>query len=238
MEQRAVIKFNAKLGKSVSETFRSMQQVYGSQCLGRTTVFEWGFFPYIFTASSHIRFCFNITNYLNNLLVHLTPPGYSFYIDIIYNCLFMVVIVIFRHSEVYILILLGSGLIFHIIINERGKKKTFESLGIIYVIITIGFLGFIVMMPLGTYFILIPFIVIIEFISLIIRPFTLAIRLTTNIIAGHLLTLGSSRVNIFNTAILLILISTQILLYILEISVSIIQAYVFSILSTLYSKET
>ncbi|KAG5322109.1 SETMR methyltransferase, partial [Acromyrmex heyeri] len=41
MEQRAVIKFNAKLGKSASETFRLMQQVYGSQCLGRTAVFEW-----------------------------------------------------------------------------------------------------------------------------------------------------------------------------------------------------
>ncbi|KAG5342011.1 SETMR methyltransferase, partial [Acromyrmex heyeri] len=41
MEQRAVIKFNAKLGKSASETFRSMQQVYGSQCLGRAAVFEW-----------------------------------------------------------------------------------------------------------------------------------------------------------------------------------------------------
>ncbi|KAG5333736.1 SETMR methyltransferase, partial [Acromyrmex charruanus] len=41
MEQRAVIKFNAKLGKSASEIFRSMQQVYGSQCLGRTAVFEW-----------------------------------------------------------------------------------------------------------------------------------------------------------------------------------------------------
>ncbi|KAG5331640.1 SETMR methyltransferase, partial [Acromyrmex charruanus] len=41
MEQRVVIKFNAKLGKSASETFRSMQQVYGSQCLGRTAVFEW-----------------------------------------------------------------------------------------------------------------------------------------------------------------------------------------------------
>ncbi|EGI66941.1 FLJ37770-like protein [Acromyrmex echinatior] len=38
-KQRAVIKFNAKLGKSASETFRSMQQVYGSQC--RTAIFEW-----------------------------------------------------------------------------------------------------------------------------------------------------------------------------------------------------
>ncbi|EGI63823.1 FLJ37770-like protein [Acromyrmex echinatior] len=41
MEQRAVIKFNAKLGKSASETFRSMQQIYDSQCLGRAAVFEW-----------------------------------------------------------------------------------------------------------------------------------------------------------------------------------------------------
>ncbi|EGI67316.1 FLJ37770-like protein, partial [Acromyrmex echinatior] len=34
-------KFNAKLGKSALETFRLMQQVYGSQCLGHTAVFEW-----------------------------------------------------------------------------------------------------------------------------------------------------------------------------------------------------
>ena len=39
MEQRAVIKFNAKLDKSASETFRLMQQIYGNQ--GRTAVFEW-----------------------------------------------------------------------------------------------------------------------------------------------------------------------------------------------------
>jgi len=85
-----------------------------------------------------------------------------------------------------------------------------------------------------------PFIVIIESISLIIRPLTLSIRLTANIIAGHLLLtlLGSSGLNISNSLILFILIFTQILLYILEIAVSIIQAYVFSILSTLYSRET
>ncbi|KYN20011.1 ATP synthase subunit a, partial [Trachymyrmex cornetzi] len=91
-----------------------------------------------------------------------------------------------------------------------------------------------------TPYILIPFIVIIESISLIIRPLTLAIRLTANIIAGHLLLtlLGSSGININNLSTLSILIFIQILLLTLEIAVSLIQAYVFSILSTLYRRET
>nr|WEY05586.1 ATP synthase F0 subunit 6 [Lepisiota frauenfeldi] len=93
--------------------------------------------------------------------------------------------------------------------------------------------------PTGTPFILMPFMVIIESISLIIRPLTLAIRLTANMIAGHLLLslLGSSGQVINNLLIMLIMMFSQILLFILELSVSLIQAYVFSILSTLYSSE-
>nr|QTZ20339.1 ATP synthase F0 subunit 6 [Spodoptera pectinicornis] len=97
---------------------------------------------------------------------------------------------------------------------------------------------FIHMIPQGTPTILMPFMVLIETISNIIRPGTLAVRLTANMIAGHLLmTLlsgtGPSMTNYF----IIILITIQILLLILESAVAVIQSYVIAILSTLYSSE-
>nr|QXP99645.1 ATP synthase F0 subunit 6 [Smyrna blomfildia] len=97
---------------------------------------------------------------------------------------------------------------------------------------------FIHMIPQGTPTILMPFMVLIETISNIIRPGTLAIRLTANMIAGHLLLTLLSNTGINMPIYLLwMLIIIQILLLILESAVAIIQAYVITVLSTLYSSE-
>jgi F-type H+-transporting ATPase subunit a len=80
--------------------------------------------------------------------------------------------------------------------------------------------------------------VCIETIRNVIRPGTLAIRLSANIIAGHLLLtlLGNTGTSII-TSLLFILIISQIALLVLESAVAIIQSYVFAILRTLYSSE-
>ena len=95
------------------------------------------------------------------------------------------------------------------------------------------------LVPAGSPFGLLPFIVIIELLSSFIRPISLSVRLVANIVAGHLLiTLLSSAVNTETRLIALAVILLGLcLLRGLETAVAFIQAYVFRVLSTIYLRE-
>nr|AAF77333.1 ATPase 6 [Drosophila simulans] len=94
------------------------------------------------------------------------------------------------------------------------------------------------LVPQGTPAVLMPFMVCIETISNIIRPGTLAVRLTANMIAGHLLlTLLGNTGPSMSYLLITFLLTAQIALLVLESAVAMIQSYVFAVLSTLYSSE-
>nr|YP_009184236.1 ATP synthase F0 subunit 6 [Bradypus torquatus]ALO62206.1 ATP synthase F0 subunit 6 [Bradypus torquatus]ATP85005.1 ATP synthase F0 subunit 6 [Bradypus torquatus] len=94
------------------------------------------------------------------------------------------------------------------------------------------------LLPQGTPTPLIPLLVIIETISLLIQPVALAVRLTANITAGHLLmhSIGNATLMLttFNPVTTPIIFTILILLTILEFAVALIQAYVFTLLISLY----
>nr|QZR92099.1 ATP synthase F0 subunit 6 [Uroleucon erigeronensis] len=88
------------------------------------------------------------------------------------------------------------------------------------------------LIPLNTPIYLAPLMAIIETMSILIRPLSLSIRLTANLIAGHLL---MTLLN-FNS-LMIIIIFIQMFMMMFELCVALIQSYVFSILSSLYSSE-
>nr|AHW99008.1 ATP synthase F0 subunit 6 [Martes zibellina] len=93
-------------------------------------------------------------------------------------------------------------------------------------------------LPQGTPLPLIPMLVVIETISLFIQPMALAVRLTANITAGHLLIhlIGGATLALMSisTITAMVTFTILILLTILEFAVALIQAYVFTLLVSLY----
>nr|YP_007625333.1 ATP synthase F0 subunit 6 [Melogale moschata]ADG22760.1 ATP synthase F0 subunit 6 [Melogale moschata]QJS35712.1 ATP synthase F0 subunit 6 [Melogale moschata] len=93
-------------------------------------------------------------------------------------------------------------------------------------------------LPQGTPLPLIPMLVIIETISLFIQPMALAVRLTANITAGHLLIhlIGGATLALMSISTITAVVTFVILvlLTILEFAVALIQAYVFTLLVSLY----
>nr|ACC78337.1 adenosine triphosphatase 6 [Laniarius mufumbiri] len=97
------------------------------------------------------------------------------------------------------------------------------------------------LLPEGTPTPLIPALIIIETISLLIRPLALGVRLTANLTAGHLLIqlISTATMALMPTlpAVSLLTLLILLLLTILEVAVAMIQAYVFVLLLSLYLQE-
>nr|WKB11696.1 ATP synthase F0 subunit 6 [Lamproglena orientalis]WKB11709.1 ATP synthase F0 subunit 6 [Lamproglena orientalis] len=93
------------------------------------------------------------------------------------------------------------------------------------------------LVPLGTPGLLMPFMVIIELISVMIRPITLAVRLMANMVAGHLLLeLIGGMLYALNAKFIFMQIGVMALMG-LEMGVAMIQSYVFTMLLVLYFSE-
>nr|YP_010610750.1 ATP synthase F0 subunit 6 [Muusoctopus johnsonianus]WAP91570.1 ATP synthase F0 subunit 6 [Muusoctopus johnsonianus] len=96
------------------------------------------------------------------------------------------------------------------------------------------------LLPSGTPPFLIPFLPLIEMVSITVQPITLAIRIAANISAGHiiltlignLLSFSLINISIMSTPIVIMI---QTSYFIFEIGIAIIQGYIFSLLITLYS---
>nr|YP_009742623.1 ATP synthase F0 subunit 6 [Dipturus batis]QHI40114.1 ATP synthase F0 subunit 6 [Dipturus batis]QTK16186.1 ATP synthase F0 subunit 6 [Dipturus batis]QTK16199.1 ATP synthase F0 subunit 6 [Dipturus batis]QTK16212.1 ATP synthase F0 subunit 6 [Dipturus batis] len=97
------------------------------------------------------------------------------------------------------------------------------------------------LLPEGTPTPLIPILIIIETISLFIRPLALGVRLTANLTAGHLLMqLIATAAFVLISTMPAVAILTSIVLFLLtllEVAVAMIQAYVFVLLLSLYLQE-
>nr|BCD58468.1 ATPase 6 [Silonia silondia] len=97
------------------------------------------------------------------------------------------------------------------------------------------------LLPEGTPTPLIPVLIVIETISLFIRPLALGVRLTANLTAGHLLIqlISTATITLLPTMTTVATLTAILLalLTLLEIAVAVIQAYVFVLLLSLYLQE-
>ena len=106
-----------------------------------------------------------------------------------------------------------------------------------------GFFGYLksVMFPPGVPKALLPLVALIEFISTIfVRPFSLAVRLFANMLAGHLLlvTFAVLSAALFTKTLLVVILPLPAVMLVLltgfEVLVAILQAFIFTILTAVY----
>ena len=94
------------------------------------------------------------------------------------------------------------------------------------------------MLPYGSPLGLILFLPLVEIFSQLIRPFTLIIRLRTNLSSGHIMMYMFSYFTLLSSFLSPFIYIVLTLLFILELCISALQAYIFVSLIALYIDET
>lgn len=92
------------------------------------------------------------------------------------------------------------------------------------------------LVPHGIPFWLLPIMFVVELLGLFAKPFALCIRLFANMTAGHAIILALiSMIFVFqNAAAGLVVVPFSTFIYLLEIFVALVQAFIFTLLSTLF----
>nr|AOX15195.1 ATP synthase F0 subunit 6 [Achatinella sowerbyana] len=93
--------------------------------------------------------------------------------------------------------------------------------------------------PTGSPLILLPLLILIETVSILIRPLTLTVRLVANISAGHIILTLISTVLSSSLNMMYFMLSIIIMFFysLFEFFVCFIQAYIFTLLLNLYLQE-
>lgn len=125
----------------------------------------------------------------------------------------------------------------HIIVNFVLAMIIFTVI-ILTGLILHGFKFFSLFLPKGTPWWLVPLMIIIEIFSFLAKPFSLSLRLTANMIAGHVLlkVMAGFIVSLWILAKILPMMFVTVLIG-FEIFVAILQAYIFTILSCVYLQD-
>ena len=111
----------------------------------------------------------------------------------------------------------------------------FSLMGVIFVTQARDFLAH--MLPYGSPSGLILFLPLVEIFSQIIRPFTLIVRLRTNLSSGHIIMYIFSFFSLSSVALSAVLFFVLVVLFLLELFISLLQAYIFTSLLYLYIVE-
>jgi F-type H+-transporting ATPase subunit a len=91
------------------------------------------------------------------------------------------------------------------------------------------------LIPPGVPVFVLPVMIIIEFLGLLTKPFALAIRLFANMTAGHIVIYALiGLIFMLGYAVIPVSVAFSLFIYVLEILVAVLQAYIFTMLSALF----